>query len=87
MRTYITKFVLIALTFQGQLFPCSDTLWFFKEKGKEECGWKPKNKLERKCLLDCVTVFPFLFREYDASNLKADPHQTIYVKGPASTFL
>lgn len=40
-----------------------------------------------KCLLDCVTIFSFLFHEYDARNLKVDPHRTIYIKCPASGFL
>lgn len=40
-----------------------------------------------KCLLDCVTLFPLLFHEYDARDLKSDPHWTVYIKCPVSGFL
>lgn len=40
-----------------------------------------------KCILHYVTVFPFLFPDYDAGNLKVDARWTIYIRYPASGFL
>uniref|UniRef100_A0A673UUK0 Osteoclast-stimulating factor 1 n=1 Tax=Suricata suricatta TaxID=37032 RepID=A0A673UUK0_SURSU len=67
---------------QGKL-KCSELFIRLNPELREEkrsCGQKLKNRLEGKCLLDCVIVFPLLFHEHDARNLKVDPHRIVPVK-------